>query len=64
MGIKIPKGEVLWETYVIKGEERYIVTSKPVRDYYYIYEILGDSLKKLGKARTPVELRSYVRDGV
>lgn len=64
MGIKIPKGEVLWETYVIKGEERYIVTSKPVRDYYYIYEILGDSLKRLGKARTPVELRSYVREDV
>lgn len=60
--IKAPKGEVVWETYIIGGKERYIVTSKPVRDYYYIYEVSGDSLKKLGKARTPVELVSYVKE--
>ena len=60
----VPNGEIIWETYIVNGKERYIVTSKPVRDYYYIYEVLGGSLKKLGKARTPVELRSYVREDV
>ena len=34
-----------------------ILTSKPARDFYFLYEVLEDgSLKKLGKARSPTEL--------
>jgi hypothetical protein len=39
------------------GTPSFILTSKPARDFYFLYEVLDDgSLKKLGKARSPTEL--------
>lgn len=60
--MKIPKGEILWETYMQHGKKQYIVTSDKNRDTYFAYEVCDNgSLKKLGKARTPTELRKYFK---
>lgn len=56
--LSYPKGETVWVRYVDqKQSERFILTSKTVsRDCYFLYEIIGDSFKRLGKAGSPVEL--------
>ena len=58
MEIKYPKGETVWVSYQKSdGTPVFILTSKPARDFYFLYEVLDDgSLKKLGKARSPTEL--------
>ena len=58
MEIKYPKGETVWVSYQKSdGTPIFILTSKPARDFYFLYEVLDDgSVKKLGKARSPTEL--------
>lgn len=53
-----PKGERVWTGYYNRaGELLFIVTSKKEsRDWYYLYEVVGDSFKKLGRAKAPDEL--------
>ena len=53
-----PKGEHIWTGYYnTKQELLFIVTTKgETRDWYYLYEYEDGKLKKLGKARNPVEL--------
>lgn len=48
----------MWVRYVDKNQNaRFILTSKEnQRDFYFLYELVGDSFKKLGKARSPTEL--------
>lgn len=55
--LKHPKGEIVWVTYRNTSEEiKYIMTSKPIRDTYYLYELVDGEFKKLGKAKTPLKL--------
>lgn len=55
--IKYPKGETVWQTYQNTSEEvKFIITSKPSRDAYFLYELIGDEFKKVGKAKTPTKL--------
>lgn len=56
--VKIPKGEILWRRYIDQGGLlRFITTSKPARDFYYLYEVSEDgSCKKLGRGQDPPEL--------
>ena len=58
MEIKYPKGETVWVSYCNSQKETVcILTSKPSRDFYYLYEVLSSGeLKKLGKSRSPTEL--------
>ena len=65
MTIKYPKGETVWVTYHRPdGFPTFFVTSKPARDYYYLYEVSPEGIvKKLGKARTPVELEEKYQIG-
>lgn len=58
MKIKYPKDEIVWCSYYSKsGDMKFIMTSKPQRDFYFLYEIEGDNtLRKLGRAKTPKEL--------
>lgn len=58
MEIKCPKEDILWMAYFnYKGEIIYIITSKPSRDVYFLYEVFDDGMcKKVGKACTPDEL--------
>lgn len=55
--LKYPKGERVWESYYNETRElKFIITSKPVRDAYFLYELVDGEFKKLGKAKTPPEL--------
>jgi hypothetical protein len=57
MSIKYPKGEIVWVSYRNSNNKLcYIITSKILRDYYYIYELIDSEFKKLGKAKNPTEL--------
>lgn len=53
-----PKGEHVWVGYYTeKLELKFIVTTKEsARDFYYLYELVDDKFKKLGKSRSPREL--------
>lgn len=58
MDIQYPNGEIVWVRYVnTTGDTVCILTSKPARDYYFLYEVQQDGkIKKLGKAKEPPEL--------
>ena len=56
---KYPKGEIVWTGYYDKqGELRFIVTSKPLRDNYFLYELVDGVFKKLGRSKNPTELEN------
>lgn len=59
---KVPKGEILWET-IFRKKHTYIVTSKPTRDFYFLYQVDGDKLTKLAKAKTPADFVKYYKEG-
>ncbi len=62
--IQVPKGEILWETYLKDGSPAFIVTSKQQRDSYFAYKVEGEQLKKLGKAKNPVDLYAkFIKEG-
>lgn len=43
--------------YDKKNSLRFFITSKETsRDFYFLYEVSGGSVKKLGKARSPKDL--------
>jgi hypothetical protein len=55
--INPPKGECVWVGYYKDEAMKYMMTSKENnRDFYFLYEVANGSLKKLGKARSPLEL--------
>lgn len=55
--MRYPKGETVWVSYINRNEELlFIITSKPIRDFYFLYEVVNGEFKKLGKAKTPIEL--------
>ena len=56
--LKYPKGETVWVSYrTTENEKRFIITSKnDDRTWYFLYELQGDTFKKLGKAKNPYEL--------
>lgn len=53
----------MWVRYVDKNQNTlFILTSKETsRDFYFLYEVAGDSFRKLGKARSPTELEEKFR---
>ena len=52
-----PKGEQVWASYYnLSHKLLFIITSKSTRDYYFLYELNDDIFKKLGKAKSPLEL--------
>lgn len=57
-----PKGEIPWVTYCEDGKCKYLITSKPSREFYYLYSINDDgSLKKICKDRSPMTLEERIR---
>lgn len=59
---KYPKGERVWVGYYNSNHElRFILTSKDSRDFYFLYEMVEDGSRKLGKARSPTELEEKFR---
>ena len=62
MALQYPKGEIVWASYYGSDKElQYIVTSKPIRDCYFLYQVDEERLIKLGKAKTPLGLEKYVK---
>lgn len=55
--IVYPKGERVWTSYYNSSHELlFIITSKPQREFYFLYEYVDNEFKKLGKSKSPVEL--------
>lgn len=56
--MKTPKGEIVWTIYHDgNGNAMFLMTSKPTRDVYYLYEIKDNSLTRLGKGMaSPADL--------
>lgn len=54
---KYPKGEDVCVVCCKRGgEPLFLVTTKPLTGYFFLYEFTGDGLKKLGKGLSPLEL--------
>lgn len=55
---RYPRGERVWVSFYDKDHElMFIITSKESsRDFYFLYELVDGSFKKLGRARSPKEL--------
>ena len=52
-----PKGERVWTSYYnLSNELLFIITSKPARDFFFLYELVDGVFKKLGKSKSPLEL--------
>ena len=58
MSIKYPKGETVWVQYIKDGEPVFIMTSKAIRDCYYLYQRADDGFKKLGRSKDPREMET------
>lgn len=57
--MRYPRGEIVWTGYYDRKHELlFVVTSKPARDYYFLYGVENGELKKLGRAKTPAELEA------
>lgn len=63
MKITYPKGEISWVAiHNADGTMTHLITSKPTRDFYYIYEVKDGSLIKLGRDRNPTALeRKFIK---
>ena len=63
--MKLPNGERLWTSYYdSNGELLFVITSKHTRDFYFLYELVDGEFKRLGRAKSPLELeeRFNVKD--
>lgn len=59
MTVRCPKDEIIWVSYLDnKGNIEYIITSKKVRDFYFLYQVEDKKLNKLGKSKNPIELET------
>lgn len=38
------------------GVLRYVLTSSPARDAFYLYAVTGEKMSRLGKSTSPIEL--------
>ena len=57
----IPKNERIWEDIRPDKSSRFLITSKPDRTAYFIYQIVDGAAKKLGQNRNPKKLtQNYV----
>ena len=56
---KLPNGEVAWTRYCNKnGDTVFVVTSKPTREFYMLYERVDGGYVRLGRAKSPGELET------
>lgn len=58
MIIKYPKNEIVFVSYYnAAGTPIFVLTSKPSRDVYYMYEVLNSGeLKRVGRSKSPIDL--------
>lgn len=54
---KIPDNEIVWVEYLTKEHEsQFLITSKESRDTYFLYAVLDNGYKRVGKAISPIAL--------
>lgn len=54
---KYPTGETVWVQYHDEdGNLKFIITSKPLRDQYFLYELQNEKFVCIGKAENPTEM--------
>lgn len=52
-----PRGEIVWASYYnADGALRFLITSKPDRESYFLFKVDDGKLTKLGKSKTPAQL--------
>lgn len=57
--LKYPKGEKVWTSYYTSsGNLMFVLTAKPQRDAYFLYELIDGEFKKLGRSKSPLELEN------
>lgn len=57
----IPKNEIIWVKH-INGDDVYYITSKVTRECYYIYQIKGNKVVKLGQSKSSLILEEkYIK---
>lgn len=63
MECNYPKGEIVWVNhYGWDGNLKYITTSKPSRETYFLYEYKDGKFVKLGKNENPKVLEEkYIK---
>jgi hypothetical protein len=61
--IKLPKGESIWVSYLSDSDEvTYIITSKIMRDAYWLYSVDNNgNLEKLKQSQNAGELEKFVK---
>lgn len=58
----IPKSETIWLKRIAQNGDIYYITSKEIRDCYYLYKMENNKAVKIGKATTPPELeKKYIK---
>ena len=59
-----PKNEIIWVAYAFEDKIKYVITSLPLRDVYYLCEVNDNKcLKTKKKAKNPMELEKYIYGG-
>lgn len=57
------KGETVCLTYKIDGNPKYYITSTTLRDIYYLYEVINDTITKTKhKANNPTDLYKFMKE--
>jgi hypothetical protein len=48
-------------TRTLKNGNVYYITSKKIRDYYYLYQLVDGAAKKISKARCPLDFDKIIK---
>lgn len=57
------KGETVCLTYKIDGKPKYYITSTALRDVYYLYEVINNTITKTKyKANNPTDLYEFMKE--
>ena len=55
--VKYPTGETVWVQYHDEeGNLKFVITSRPLRDQYFLYELQNENFVCIGKAENPTEM--------
>lgn len=57
----IPSTEIIWVTRTLKNGNVYYITSKKIRDYYFLYQLVDGAAKKISKARCPLDFDKKIK---
>lgn len=57
----LPKNEIVWEKRITSGGNTYYITTKGNdRSIYYFYELKNGSAVKVGKSKSPLDIKKYI----